>query len=154
MAKQEAAVARQEGRPPPDGETLLRELSGRRAPRRYSRLKLTGWALLLLPVLILGYEIGKLTPVYLNYFKVSRSLEQAAAEYHEGDNPESLMRAIGKALEKEGVQYPQVKDITIRRDGAQWVVEAKYDDQTWLFFNVDAQVGFDKMVRAPQTVTQ
>jgi hypothetical protein len=117
---------------------------------RQRNLRIARWVLLLLPFVIVGYEIARLTPVYLNYIKVARSLDAVAAEYHDGDDPESLTRSIAKHFESESVLYPQAKDIRISRDGSQWVVEASYDDQAPLVGNVAVLVSFEKTVRAPK----
>jgi hypothetical protein len=126
--------------------------TGRRGATN-ARLRWAAVVLLALPILILVYEVAKLTPEYVNYVRVSRSLEQVAAEFHEGDNPESLKGLITQHFKKERVQYPEVSDITIRNEGAQWVIEADYSHLTWLFPTVEARVSFDKVVRAPKTVS-
>jgi len=135
-------------RSPPEPKAVAK-VRPRRPAARLRGLKLAGWALLLLPSLVLAYEIARLLPIYVNYSKVARTLDQVAAEYHDGDDPESLTRLLAKHFESESVLYPQVKDIRIIRDGEQWIVEAKYDDQTPLFWNVDMRVSFDKTVRTP-----
>jgi len=106
------------------------------------------WSVLLLPWLVLTYEVLRITPVYFNYVKVSRSLEQVAADFHDGDDPESLARGVEARFKKEGVVYPAWKDIAVSRDGSQWLLEARYDHQAPLLFNVAVVVSFDKMVRA------
>jgi hypothetical protein len=108
-----------------------------------------GWGLIALPWLILAYEAGRLAPVYYNYVKVARSLDEVAASFHDGDDPESLARGVAEHFRKEGVQYPQVKDIGVSKDGSQWLLEARYDDQATILFNVAVVVSFDKLVHAP-----
>ena len=127
--------------------------TGRRGGTTASRRRWVVVVLLALPILVLAYEVARLAPEYLNYFRVSRSLEQVAAEFHEGDNPENLKGLITQHFTKEKVQYPDVSEITIRNEGAQWVIEADYSHLTWLFPTVKAQVSFDKVVRAPKTVS-
>ena len=127
-------------------------MTGRRG-RTTARLRWVVVCLVALPILFLVYEVARLTPEYLNYFKVSRSLEQVAAEFHEGDNPENLKGLITQHFKKEKVQYPDVSEITIRNEGAQWVIEADYSHLTWLFPTIKVQVSFDKVVRAPKVVT-
>lgn len=120
---------------------------------RFRGLKTTGWVLLLLPIAILAYEIARVTPCYLNYMRVVRSLRTVAAEYHAGDNPDMLPRLIAQRFAKEGVLYPQAQDIRISRDGAQWLMEASYDDQAPLIGNLAVLVSFEKTVRTPVGVT-
>jgi hypothetical protein len=118
-----------------------------------TRLRWIAMAILSIPILIVIYEAARLTPEYLNYVRVSRSLDQVAAEFHEGDNPENLKGLITQHFKKEKVQYPDVSEIAIRNEGAQWVIEADYSHLTWLFPTIKVQVSFDKVVRAPKVVT-
>jgi Tfp pilus assembly protein PilE len=46
---------------------------------------LIGWLFLLIPIAILGYAALRLAPVYLNYMKVSRSMNQLVSEMHSLD---------------------------------------------------------------------
>jgi hypothetical protein len=123
------------------------------APRAQRRFRsYLHWGLLLLPWLIVAYEAVRLTPVYFNYVKVARSLDQVAAEFHDDDDPESLTRKVAQRFQQEGVLYPQAKDIAVSKDGSQWLLEARYDDETPLLFNVAVVVSFDKLVHAPKAV--
>jgi hypothetical protein len=109
---------------------------------------LIGWIILMIPIAICGYAGIRLAPVYLNYMKVARSLEQVKAEYKGSDAGSQL--AVRTALEKhlniESVDFPDIKDIKITREGKSWVVNAAYDDQAPLFSNVFILVSFDKTV--------
>ncbi|HEY4215390.1 MAG TPA: DUF4845 domain-containing protein [Steroidobacteraceae bacterium] len=107
-----------------------------------------GWLFLLTPLAILGYTGVRLTPVYLNYMKVVRSLDAVATEFRDGGvNPGQLKGSLEKHFEIESIDYPDVKDVKIDRDGKQWVVTAAFDDQAPLFANISIQVAFDKSVR-------
>jgi hypothetical protein len=112
-------------------------------------ITLIGWIILLIPVAICGYAGIRLTPVYLNYMKVARSLEQVKTEFKGGSDPGNvgdIRTAIEKHLNIESVDYPDIKDIKITRDGKSWVAQAAYDDQAPLFSNVFILVSFDKTV--------
>jgi uncharacterized protein DUF4845 len=109
---------------------------------------LIGWILLLTPWAICSYVGIRLTPVYLNYMKVARTLEQVKADYKGGAPGDQF--AIRIALEKrlfiESVDFPEAKDMKITRSGRAWVIQAAYDDQAPLFSNVFILVSFDKSV--------
>lgn len=109
---------------------------------------LIGWIILLIPVAIVGYAGIRLAPVYLNYMKVARTLEQVKSEFKGGDagNAAAIRTAVEKHLNIESVDYPDIKDIKITRDGKAWVVSASYDDQAPLFANMFILVTFDKSV--------
>lgn len=109
---------------------------------------LIGWIVLLIPVAIVFYAGIRLAPVYLNYMKVARTLEQVKSEYKGGDAAsQTLIRSsIEKHFNIESVDYPTISDVKITRDGRTWVVQAAYDDQAPLFSNVFILVTFDKTV--------
>jgi hypothetical protein len=107
-----------------------------------------GWVILLIPVAICFYAAIRLAPVYLNYMKVARTLEQVKSEFKGGDagNAAAIRSAVEKHLNIESVDYPDIKDIKITREGKSWIVSAAYDDQAPLFSNVFILVTFDKSV--------
>jgi hypothetical protein len=106
-----------------------------------------GWIILLIPVAICGYAGIRLAPVYLNYMKVAKTLEQLKSEL-KGDpgSPTLVRNAIQRHFDIENVSYPESKDIKVTRDGGKWIVSAAYDDQTPLFANLFILVTFDKTV--------
>jgi len=109
---------------------------------------LIGWIILLIPTALCMYTGIRLTPVYLNYMKVARSLEQVKSEYKGVDagGVSEIRLAIEKHLNIESVDYPDIKDIKISRDGRTWIINAAYDDQAPLFSNVFVLISFDKTV--------
>ena len=108
-----------------------------------------GWVFLLAPLAIVGYCGIRLTPIYLNYMKVTRSLNALVDEYKDGSaaSPSTLRNSLERHFEVESIDYPNVKDVKIDRDGKVWVVEAAFDDQSPLFSNISLHVAFDKTVR-------
>ncbi len=126
-------------RPGAAGEMAMRS--------KQAGITLIGWIILLIPVAICFYAGIRLAPVYLNYMKVARTLEQVKSEFKGGDANASVLRtALEKHLNIESVDYPDIKDIKIARDGKSWTVTAAYDDQAPLFSNVFILVAFDKTV--------
>jgi Domain of unknown function (DUF4845) len=108
-----------------------------------------GWLFLLIPVAIVVYAGIRLAPVYLNYMKVARSMDQLTSELHSDDTASALMirTALGKHLDIQSVTYPEIKDFEIRRDGAVWIVQSTYEETAPLFSNLSIVVAFDKTVR-------
>jgi len=109
---------------------------------------LIGWIILLIPMAVCGYAGVRLAPVYLNYMKVARTLESVKTEF-KGSDAGSLAvvrAAVEKNLNVESVEYPDIKDIKITREGKSWVINASYDDQAPLFSNIFILVTFDKSV--------
>ena len=111
-------------------------------------ITLLGWIILLIPIGICAYAGIRLAPIYLNYMKVARSLEQIRGEF-KGDDASgaaAIRAALQKHLDIESVDYPDIKDIKINRNGRSWVVSVQYDDQAPLFANLFILVSFDKSV--------
>jgi hypothetical protein len=116
--------------------------------RRQRGVTAIGWLFLLMPIAIVGYAGVRLTPVYLNYMKVARSLEQLASSTtaEEVSSPLAVRRALERFFDVESVDYPKLEDIDVRRDSGKWIVQAQYDDVAPLFSNLSIQVQFDKTV--------
>ena len=107
-----------------------------------------GWLILLTPFAIVTYAGIRLAPIYLNYMKVAKAMDQAGNELKSGGaNPQSIRGAIDKHFEIDMVEYPTTKDMKITKDGSDWVVESQYDDEAPLFANVTLHVTFDKVVK-------
>ena len=110
---------------------------------------LIGWIILLIPVAICAYAGMRLTPVYLNYQKVTKTLDIVKSEFKDGggNSQQEIRKVLEKNLGVQSVDYPDVKDFKITKDGKRWVVSIAYDDQAPLFSNVFILVSFDKTVR-------
>jgi Domain of unknown function (DUF4845) len=121
---------------------------GGRMRYRQRGVTFIGWLFLLLPIAVVGYAGIRLAPVYLNYMKVARTLEQTAAEFGNDDSvsAQRLRNSIEKRLDIESVSYPTVRDIVVRREGQAWVLQAAYEDVAPLFSNVSLLVTFDRKV--------
>lgn len=107
-----------------------------------------GWIVLLVPVAIVGYAAIRATPMYLNYMKVSKALEQLATEF-KGDEQLGIQAArssLEKRLDIDSVTYPRVDQVAIVREGKSLVAEARYEDVAPLFANISLLVRFDKRV--------
>ena len=109
-------------------------------------ITMIGWLVLLVPIALLVYAGIRLTPVYLNYMKVTRSIEQTSRQLMEEDTvtAQSIRTTLQKHFDIESVDYPTVRDIAVRRDGKVWLIEAQYDDVAPLFSNLSLLVKFDK----------
>ncbi|MBS0367266.1 MAG: DUF4845 domain-containing protein [Proteobacteria bacterium] len=109
-----------------------------------------GWLFLMVPIAIVLYAGIRLAPLYLNYMKVARALDETRNEVKaSGVNPQSIRSTIDKHFEIDMVEFPSTKDMKIQRDGNDWVVESQYEDSTPLFANLSLHVIFDKVVRIP-----
>lgn len=114
--------------------------------RRERGITLIGWLVLLLPWAICVYAAIRLTPVYLNYLDVSRTLDALPGRFNTGATVPAIEESIARHFEIDSVNYPTVRDISITRTAGGWKVEAAYYDYAPLFGNVALQLAFDKSV--------
>ena len=104
-----------------------------------------GWLFLLTPLAIVVYAGIRLTPLYLNYMKVAKAMDQVGGELKAGGaNPTTIRNTLDRHFEIDMVDYPTTKDMKITRDGGVWLVESQYDDEAPLFANLSLRVSFDK----------
>lgn len=117
--------------------------------RKQRGVTFIGWLILLVPIAILVYAGIRLAPVYLNYMKVARTLDQTSTELGstQAVNAGMIRASISRHFDIESVDFPTVKEIDVHRDGTTWMIEAKYEDSAPLFANISLLVGFDKVVQ-------
>lgn len=111
-------------------------------------LTLIGWVILLVPVAIVVYAGIRLTPVFLNYYRVVEAMNQQATESKNDSqiNPQVVRNGLDRRFDVGYVDHPTGKDIDIHRDGDHWVAIADYEDIAPLFGNVSILVQFHKQV--------
>jgi hypothetical protein len=106
-----------------------------------------GWMVILVPVALVLYACMRLVPVYLEYMKIARTLEQlGTASIGDTSDPRSLRYTIEKRFDVEDVTVINKDDIKITKEGAGYRVEAAYEAVAPFISNVDLLVTFDKVV--------
>lgn len=116
--------------------------------RRERGITLIGWLVLLTPMAICLYAGLRLAPVYLNYLKVSRTLDALPQQFQSGGaSVFNIQQAISRHFEINEVNYPTVQDMRIQRTATGWRVQAAYYDYAPLFGGLTLRVKFDKSVR-------
>ncbi|HEX4024585.1 MAG TPA: DUF4845 domain-containing protein [Steroidobacteraceae bacterium] len=110
-----------------------------------------GWLILLIPVAVVVYAGIRLTPIYLNYMRVAKSLDRLTQQQQDDGTitAQSLRAALDRSFDIETIEYPTTKDIDIHRDGDHWVAVADYQDMAPLFGDLSLQVQFHKEVDLP-----
>jgi Domain of unknown function (DUF4845) len=118
--------------------------------RKQAGITLIGWVFLLIPVALLGYAVIRLVPIYLNYTRVARSMEQVASESKADEtgavNPVMVRIGLEKRLDIEGIEFPTVKDFAIHRDGKTWLIDVNYEESAPFISNISLVVTFSKSV--------
>ena len=90
----------------------------------------------------------RLVPVYLEYQQVLATLKQLNDQFQDGGASERDIRiAIERRFDVEDIKSLDYKDITVKRDGDVWNVEAAYQAVTPFVGNVSFLVDFDKTVQ-------
>ncbi len=107
-----------------------------------------GLVMILALVGLIGYAGIRLVPLYLNYIKVARSMDAAAAE-SKGDNPDpgSVRRSLEKHWQIEDISGVEAKEVEILKDENGIALHVAYDDLAPYISNVSLSVHFDKTVK-------
>lgn len=106
-----------------------------------------GWMFILIPIGLVLYAGIRLTPLYLEYMKIARTLEQVSEEF-KGDAIEARMLrvAIERRFDIESVTVIDKNAIKITKEGSGYTLEASYEDTAPFIGNVYLLVAFEKVV--------
>ncbi len=115
---------------------------------RQQGITLIGLLMILALVGFIGYAGIRLAPVYLNYLKIVRTLEQVAVEFKgETSDAARLRVALDRHWTIEDVSEIAVKDIEIKKDGDGISMHVGYDHSVPYIGNVSLTATFDKTVK-------
>jgi len=105
-------------------------------------------------LVILGaalYAGIRLVPVFLEYTKVARALEQVRDEYATVDaNPGLIRRSLERRWDIEDIRSIGWKEVEIKRTTEGFDMRAAYDVEQPFVANVYLLAKFDKLVTIPQ----
>ena len=105
-------------------------------------------------LLILGaglYAALRLVPVYLEYTKVARALEQVRDEHAAIDtNPQLIRNSLERRWDVEDIASIGWKEIVIKRTNEGYEVRAAYNVERPFVANVYLLTKFDKLVTIQQ----
>ncbi len=116
--------------------------------RRQQGMTFIGLLCIFAIVGMIGYAVIRLIPVYLNYMKISRTMEMTATEV-KGDNPDpgNIRRILERHWQIEDPTAVDVKDIEISKGDGAVAMHVAYDDVVPYVSNVSLSVHFDKTVK-------
>jgi hypothetical protein len=116
--------------------------------RKQRGVTMIGWIFLLTPVAIVLYAGIRVTPEYMNYYKVVQALKETANQLKsdEAMSQQSIQGAIGRRFETGYVDNVSVKDIAIRKVDTGWEMEADYESIVPLFGNLSLLMAFKTTV--------
>ena len=97
---------------------------------------------------VIVYAGIRLVPVYINYMKVSSTLQSVAAEFKGGGADElGLRRSLEKHWGIEDITSVSFKDVEIKKSDGGLTMHVEYDDVVPYISNVSLSVNFDKTVK-------
>lgn len=117
---------------------------------RQAGITFIGWLILLVPVAIVVYAGIRMFPKYLNYYNLSKAMQNTATEFAGDDatsiNATAVRRALQGRFDVTDIDYPAVSDIQVVRDGDHWVMRVNYEETAPLFGHISLLLNFDKTV--------
>jgi Domain of unknown function (DUF4845) len=115
---------------------------------REKGITFVGLVCLLALVGVMLYAGIRLVPVYLNYMKIARAMEQVASEA-KGDSadPGAMRVALERHWTIEDINQVMAKDIEVVRDEDGMSLHVAYDQSVPYIANVSLTAHFDKTVK-------
>ena len=120
----------------------------RPGPHRERGVTFLGWLVLLVPIGIILYACIRLTPVYLEYMAIARTLETVSKEF-KGEQVEmgSIRVAIERHFDIEDVKSIDKNQVEIQRQGTGYALHAHYAVPVPFISNISLLATFDKATK-------
>jgi hypothetical protein len=105
-------------------------------------------ALLVLGTVIIFATVAvKLMPIYVDYWTLTRILNDVANEERSSDpSPAGIRQDLSSRFITNRVEAISLRDIKISNDKDGVVIDARYEKRTPIMFNIDAVVRFDDAI--------
>ena len=116
-----------------------------RSIRRQAGVTAIGWMIILALIGFFVLLTLKMLPSYLEYLKVSSSLETLEKETL--SSPAEIRDLLERRFDISYVYTVTPKQVKIKNAGKYFDVSATYDSRVHLFANVDVLMSFDKRVK-------
>jgi Domain of unknown function (DUF4845) len=116
--------------------------------RRQRGVTAIGWVFLLIPMALTIYAGIRVTPVYLNYWRVVEAMNKTATELKNDEtlSPATIRSALGKRFDVGYVEGMTEEEIKIAKGGEGWEMTTDYEGVAPLFSNVSLVMAFNKTV--------
>jgi cell division protein FtsB len=116
-----------------------------RMARREQGMTTLGMLILVVFIGLFAFAAIRLTPVYLNYLKVSGVLEGVYEEFdRQAPTRAAIRTSISRRFDVESVSEITARDIEVTAQDGGFLVAAQYDHTTPFISNVYFTVRFDK----------
>ncbi len=112
--------------------------------RNEQGVTLIGFLIMAVFLGLFALAVIKLVPVYLEYGKVTSSLEKAKSEF-DGKSPsiEEIYRSLERRFDIEDVHRIHYRDIKIKREPRAYTVQAAYEARVYYIGNIYLVAVFD-----------
>jgi hypothetical protein len=116
--------------------------------RKQRGVTMIGWIFLLTPVAIVLYAAIRVTPEYLNYYKVVTAMKETATQLKSDEtlSPQTIHGALERRFDTGYVDSPKAKEIILRKGDGGWEMEADYETVIPLFGNMNLLLAFKNKV--------
>jgi hypothetical protein len=88
-----------------------------------------------------------LTPVYLTYMKVVRTMQSVATEFKDNPDEGGIRRSLDRHWNIEDINVISDRDVEIVKDNGVLKLHVAYEDKVAYLGNVSLLVNFDKSVK-------
>ena len=127
--------------------TRAKHTSIRRLRRRQTGITTIGFIILAAFVGLIAFGAMRLTPVYLNYFKVVGVVEGVLDEFDGQNATRSVIRrSLSRRFDIESVGIISYRDVTVTAVDGGFEVAAVYDHTSPFIANISFTVHFNKTV--------
>jgi hypothetical protein len=112
--------------------------------RKQRGVTMIGWIFLLVPVAVMLYAGIRVSPEYLNYYKVVTAMKETVSQLKSDETltPATIRAALGRRFNTGYVDEPDVNDIIIAKEEAGWAMTADYEKVVPLFGNLHLLMAF------------
>ncbi len=107
---------------------------------RQRGVTMIGWICLLIPVAIVLFAAIKVTPEYLNYYKVVTAMKETASQLKSDETltPRTVHTALERRFDTGYVDNIKATDILVTRNKeGVWQMETDYEEVVPLFGNLN-----------------
>jgi hypothetical protein len=116
--------------------------------RRQRGVTMIGWICLLVPVALCLYAGIRVTPEYLNYYKLVKAMKDTASQFKNDDTVAAarIYSSLAGRFDSGYIDHPAVKEILIRKGENGWSMTADYEVTAPMFGNLHLLMAFKSTV--------
>jgi len=105
-----------------------------------------GWIFLLVPLAVVIYAGIRITPEYLNYYKVVTAMKETATQLRSDEtlSAPTIKTSLSKRFDIGYIDEPSIDEIKIAKVDGGWSMTADYEKTVPMFGNVYITLAFDK----------